>query len=63
MRISLLTHVGIIFILNLFLKNNFYNMASTTTKTVVSIVIGVLIGLSPLRNSGLTKVIITVTGG
>jgi hypothetical protein len=33
------------------------------TKTFISIGIGVLIGLSPLRNSTLAKIIITVTGG
>lgn len=33
------------------------------TKTFISIGIGVLIGLSPLRNSTLAKLIITITGG
>ena len=34
-----------------------------TTKTLISIGIGVVIGLSPLRNSSLAKLIITITGG
>jgi|TARA_Y100000385_G_scaffold18768_1_gene18819 hypothetical protein len=33
------------------------------TKTLISIGIGVAIGLSPLRNSSLAKAIITITGG
>lgn len=33
------------------------------SKTLISIGIGVLIGLSPLRNSKLAEVIITITGG
>jgi len=33
------------------------------TKTFVSIVIGVIIGFSPLRNSALAKAIIMITGG
>ena len=33
------------------------------TKTVISNEIGVLIGLSRLRNYGLAKTIITITGG
>lgn len=32
-------------------------------KTLISIGIGVLIGISPLRNSTLAKIIITITGG
>jgi uncharacterized membrane protein len=32
-------------------------------RTVVSIVIGAAIGLSPLRNSQIAKIIIAVTGG
>lgn len=38
-------------------------MTPVMKKTVISIGIGVLIGLSPLRNSGLAKAIITITGG
>lgn len=33
------------------------------SKTLISIGIGVAIGLSPLRNSQLAKIIITITGG
>ena len=33
------------------------------TKTLLSIGIGIAIGLSPLRNSSLTKLLITITGG
>jgi len=33
------------------------------TKTAISIGLGVLIGLSPLRDSRLAKIIITITGG
>ena len=33
------------------------------TKTLISIGIGVVIGLSPLRNSSLAKIWITITGG
>lgn len=33
------------------------------TKTIISIGIGVTIGLSPLRNSALAKILITITGG
>jgi hypothetical protein len=33
------------------------------TKTLISIGIGVLIGISPLRDSTLAKIIITITGG
>jgi hypothetical protein len=33
------------------------------TKTLISIGIGVIIGLSPLRNSALAKLLITITGG
>jgi hypothetical protein len=32
-------------------------------KTLISVGIGVLIGLSPLRNSQLAKIIIAITGG
>ena len=32
------------------------------TKTLISIGIGVVIGLSPLRNSSLAKILITITG-
>ena len=32
-------------------------------KTLISIGIGIVIGLSPLRNSSLAKLLITVTGG
>ena len=32
-------------------------------KTLVSVSIGVIIGLSPLRDSGLANFIITITGG
>ena len=32
-------------------------------KVLVSVSVGVAIGLSPLRNSGLAKVLITLTGG
>ena len=32
-------------------------------KTTISILVGVTIGLSPLRNSKLAKILITVTGG
>ena len=38
-------------------------MTPATTKTLISIEIGILIGLSPLHNSGLAKIIITITGG
>jgi len=33
------------------------------SKTLISIGIGVAMGLSPLRNSQLAKIIITITGG
>ena len=33
------------------------------TKTLISIGIGAAIGLSPLRNSLLAKILITITGG
>lgn len=33
------------------------------SKTLISIGIGIAIGLSPLRNSQLAKIVITVTGG
>jgi len=33
------------------------------TKTLISIGIGVAIGLSPLRDSSLAKILITITGG
>lgn len=33
------------------------------TKTLISIGIGVLIGISPLRDSILAKIRITITGG
>jgi hypothetical protein len=33
------------------------------SKTLISIGIGVAIGLSPLRNSQLAKITITITGG
>ena len=33
------------------------------TKTLISIGIGVAIGLSPLRNSSLAKFLIAITGG
>ena len=33
------------------------------TKTLISIGIGVVIGLSPLRDSSLAKILITITGG
>jgi hypothetical protein len=33
------------------------------SKTLISIAIGVAIGLSPLRNSQLAKIWITITGG
>lgn len=33
------------------------------TKTLISIGIGVSIGLSSLRNSSLAKILITITGG
>lgn len=33
------------------------------TKTLISIGIGVAIGLSPLRDSSLAKFLITITGG
>jgi len=33
------------------------------TKTLISIGIGALIGISPLRDSTLAKIIITITGG
>ena len=33
------------------------------TKTLISIGIGVAIGLSPLRNSSLAKILIAITGG
>ena len=33
------------------------------TKTLISIGIGVIIGLSPLKNSSLAKILITITGG
>jgi hypothetical protein len=32
-------------------------------KTLISIGIGVAIGLSPLRNSQLARILITITGG
>ena len=38
-------------------------MSPAMKKTVISIEIGVLIGLSPLRNSSLAKTIIAITGG
>lgn len=33
------------------------------TKTIISIGIGIAIGLSPLRDSSLAKILITITGG
>ena len=33
------------------------------SKTTISILVGVAIGLSPLRNSKLAKILITITGG
>jgi hypothetical protein len=33
------------------------------TKTILSIGIGVVIGLSPLRNSSLANILIVITGG
>jgi hypothetical protein len=33
------------------------------TKTLISVAIGIAIGLSPLRNSLLAKILITITGG
>ena len=33
------------------------------SKTLISIGIGIAIGLSPLRNSQLAKILITITGG
>ena len=33
------------------------------SKTLISIGIGVIIGLTPLRNSALAKFLITITGG
>jgi hypothetical protein len=33
------------------------------SKTLISIVIGVAIGMSPLRNSALANIWITITGG
>jgi hypothetical protein len=33
------------------------------TKTLISIGVGVVIGLSPLRNSSLANLIITIIGG
>jgi len=38
-------------------------MVTKTTKTLISIGIGIAIGLSPLRNSALAKILITITGG
>ncbi len=36
---------------------------SNSTKILLSIGIGIAIGLSPLRNSSLAKILITITGG
>jgi len=32
-------------------------------KTIISVGIGIAIGLSPLRDSSLAKILITITGG
>jgi len=38
-------------------------LISTIGKTFISIGIGVVIGLSPLRNSQIAKIIVIITGG
>lgn len=38
-------------------------MISPLTKTAISIGVGLIIGLSPLRDSKLAKIIINLTGG
>jgi hypothetical protein len=38
-------------------------MTPTMKKTVISLGIGLLIGFSPLRDSGLVKFLIAITGG
>ena len=38
-------------------------MVTKTTKILISIGVGIAIGISPLRNSSLVKILIAITGG